>query len=77
MPNDKYWLERRLRREVLFLKPDLRDLFRRGRFTFSAKRITSVCGTYALQWENHANTQNRRGRVSLVTIDQGERTACA
>jgi hypothetical protein len=75
--NDKHRLERRLRLSAWCLAADLRPLFRRARFSFATKRLTSACGKYALQWqlrrnpdkpEDYHNQQTTGGFVALITL---------
>ena len=54
-------LERLLRRSIFYLSNEQRGLFQRGRFSYSAKRIVSACGKFALQ-------QIDGRRVEVVTI---------
>jgi hypothetical protein len=63
--DDKYRLERELRRSVFFLPNEQRGLFQRGRFSFAAKRIVSACGKFALTWTDDGT---KRGSVNVVTI---------
>ena len=61
MLSDRKWLESRIRRATWKLNATMRASFQLGRFNYEAKRVTSSCGRWALQWEP-------RGREGFVTF---------